>query len=94
MAAMTERGDRRGAAGRLLLPLLGTLVSTAGWAVLVLVAVEFGGRGRDGDAVAWVFLGVAGVAGAGCLVLALFFGRQLLVAAGLISDYQPKRARR
>lgn len=81
-------------ARRLLSPLLGTLVAAAGWVLLVVVAIDFGGRGQDGDAVAWVFLALAALGAALCLVLAIFFGRLLLVATGVIKEYQGKRARR
>ena len=79
---------------RVLLPIVGTLVAAAGWVLLVMVAIDFGSRGRDGDAVAWVFLVLAGLGAAACLVLAIFFARLLLVATGVISDYRGKRARR
>jgi len=75
-------------------PLLGALVSAAGWALLVIVAIDFGGRGRDGDTVAWVFLVLAGLAAAFCLILVMFFVRMLLVATGVLKDYEGKRARR
>jgi hypothetical protein len=81
-------------ARRVLPPLVGTLVAAGAWALLVVVAIDFGTRARDGETAAWVFLVLAGLGAAVCLVLAFFFGRQLLVAAGVLNDYQGKRARR
>ncbi len=92
--SMTDRGGRHGDLRRVWPPLLGALVSAAGWVLLVIVAIDFGGRGRDGDTVAWVFLALAGLAAALCLILAMFFVRMLLVAAGVLKDYEGKRARR
>ncbi|HET6560670.1 MAG TPA: hypothetical protein VFG72_02255 [Marmoricola sp.] len=91
---MTDRGERRARRGRVLPSLLGAVVAVAAWVLLVVVAVDFGNRGRDGDAVAWVFLGLAGLGAAACLVLALFLGRQTLVAVGVLTEYRPRRARR
>jgi hypothetical protein len=91
---MTDHGGRHGGHRPVGPPLLGALVSAAAWVLLVIVAIDFGGRGRDGDSVAWVFLAMAGLGAAFCLVMAIFFGRQLLVAIGVLSDYQGKRARR
>ena len=81
-------------ARRVLPPLVGTLLAAGAWVLLVMVAIDFGERAREGDTAAWVFLALAGVGAAVCLVLAFFLGRQLLVAAGMLSDYQGKRARR
>jgi len=81
-------------ARRVLPPLVGTLVAAGAWVLLVMVAIDFGVRARDGETAGWVLLALAGLGAAVCLVLAFFFGRQLLVAAGVLSDYQGKRARR
>ena len=72
----------------------GNAVAAGAWVLLVLVAIDFGARARDGETAGWVLLALAGLGAAVCLVLAFFFGRQLLVAAGVLSDYQGKRARR
>jgi hypothetical protein len=74
--------------------LAGVLVAGAAWVLLIVVAIGFGRRGQEGETAAWFLLALTGLGAAVCLVLALFFGRQLLVAAGVLTDYQPKRARR
>lgn len=81
-------------ARRVLPPLVGALLAAAAWLLLVLLAIDLGGRGQEGDTAAWFLLVLAGLGAALCLLVALFFGRLVLVAAGVISDYQGKRARR
>jgi hypothetical protein len=81
-------------ARRVLPPLVGTLVAAGGWVLLVVLAIDLGSRGRDGDTAAWFFVVLAGLGAALCLVVALFFARLLLVAVGVLSDYEGKRARR
>jgi hypothetical protein len=73
---------------------VGTLLAAGAWVLLVGLAIDVGQQARDGDAAAWVLLALAGLGAAICLVVAVFFGRLLLVAAGLLSDYQGRRARR
>jgi hypothetical protein len=92
--SMTDRGAPGRPRPRVTPALLGTLAAATAWVLLVLVAVDFGGRGRDGDALGWVVLVLAGLGAAVSLAVALFFGRQLLVATGVVREYEPKRARR
>jgi hypothetical protein len=81
-------------ARRVLAPLAATLVAAGGWLLLVVLAIGLGSRGRDGDTAAWFLLVLAGLGAALCLILAIFFARLLLVAVGVINDYQGRRARR
>jgi hypothetical protein len=81
-------------ARRVLPPLLGMLLAAGGWVLLVVVAIDLGSRGREGDTAAWYLLVLAGLGAALCLVVAIFSARLLLVALGVIRDYQGKRARR
>ncbi len=73
---------------------VGVLVAGAAWLFLVRAAIDFGAEGRDGRDIAWLFLGLAVVGAIVCLVLALVLGGRALMAAGLISDYKPRRANR
>jgi hypothetical protein len=81
-------------ARRVLPPLVAMLLAAGGWVLLVVVAIDLGSRGREGDTAAWFLVVLAGLGAALCLVVAIFFARLLLVAVGVISDYQGKRARR
>jgi hypothetical protein len=91
---MSDHGAPRRHRPRVVPSLLGAVAAAGCWVLLVAVAIDLGSRARDGEAVAWLLLGLAGLGAALCLVVALFFGRLLLLALGFLSDYEPKRARR
>ena len=59
----------------------GIVLGAVAWYFLVKAAIDFGNKGRDGDALAWAFLGVATVGAIVCLILVLVLvgrGRELL----------------
>lgn len=73
---------------------LGVVAAAIGWVALVVVAVDFGRQGREGDALGWAFLAVGAAGATACLLLALLLGTRLLTVVGLLDAYQPKRAAR
>ena len=71
---------------------VGVLLSGAAWLFLVLAAIDFGTTARDGEGLGWLFMALAALGAIGCLLLALVLGGRVLMATGIISDYQPRRA--
>ena len=95
----SSRGGHR--AGRLRLPvvplllrLLGALAAAAAWVALVWAAIRFGGDARVDGGLAWLWLVLCSVAAIGVLVLVITLVGRMLVVAGVLSSYRPKRARR
>jgi hypothetical protein len=76
-----------------LLHFLGALLAVAGWLVLVRLAVRWGNDAQAGDSLSWVWLGLAAAGAVLSLITALYLIRRLGILVGLISSYQPKRAR-
>lgn len=73
---------------------VGVLASAAAWLVLVRAAIHFGAEARGGESVGWTFMGLAVLGAICCLLLALVLSGRVLIATGVISDYQPRRAQR
>ncbi|GAA4118947.1 hypothetical protein GCM10022215_21070 [Nocardioides fonticola] len=67
---------------RALLPQLGLAAALTAllvaWGYLVVVAVDFGGRARNGSGAAWFLLALATVGAVACLFLALLVGVRLV----------------
>jgi hypothetical protein len=70
----------------------GALVSGIAWFFLVRAAIDFGRLGRGGDTTAWVFTGAATLGATVCLLLVFVLVARLLVSAGLVSEYRPRRS--
>jgi hypothetical protein len=64
--------------GRLLALALGITATLVAWGFLVWEAVNFGSQGRDGEALAWVFLALATFGATACLFLTLILGTKVL----------------
>jgi hypothetical protein len=75
-------GERTEAApvprGRLLILALGITATLVAWGFLVWEAINFGSQARDGEAPAWVFLGLATVGATACLFLTLILGSKMI----------------
>ena len=69
-----QTGSRR-TAGVLV---VGVVLTLAAWAALVYAAIAFGRAAGPGQVAPWVYLGVAAVGAALCLVVALLLGARLL----------------
>lgn len=52
----------------------GTLIA---WGFLVVQAIAFGGKARDGQGAAWIFLFLATVGATACMFMALILGNKL-----------------
>lgn len=67
---------------RALLPLVGSAAALTAlliaWGYLVVVAIDFGGRARNGSSAAWFLLALATVGAVACLFLALLVGLRLV----------------
>jgi hypothetical protein len=102
MSPMSPSGGRRRAESSPsrppLLPLtshfFGVVVLGVAWLLLVRVAIGFGADVRGGSEGAWWRLAATSLAAVACLLGALLLLRRMAVVAGIISAYQPKRARR
>ena len=89
-ACMTTTGGRRRAEpvkgqarpfSELGVIVAGIALGAVAWFFLVRAAIEFGGRGKGGDSMAWAFMAVATLGAIVCLVLVLVLvgrGRELL----------------
>lgn len=69
------------ALGHLATLVLAMLATIAAWGALVWLAITFGTMARDGQASAWLFMGLAGLGAATCLFLGLMIIMRLAVAA-------------
>jgi hypothetical protein len=69
------------ALGHLVALVLAMLATIAAWGALVWLAITFGTMARDGQASAWLFMGLAGLGAATCLFLGLMIIMRLAVAA-------------
>jgi hypothetical protein len=74
--------------GRLLILALGITATLVAWGFLVWEAINFGSQARDGQAPAWVFLGLATVGATACLFLTLILGSKVI---GTLRDRAPVR---
>jgi hypothetical protein len=72
--------------GRLLILALGITATLVAWGFLVWEAINFGSQARDGEAPAWVFLGLATVGATACLFLTLILGSKVI---GTLRDRAP-----
>ena len=63
---------------RLLVLAVGITLTVVAWGFLVLAAIDFGADARDGETVAWAFLGLATLGATACLFLTLILGARLL----------------
>lgn len=81
-AASRTDGAAGGAGRRPPLPLLGLAAALTAllvaWGYLVIVAIDFGGRARNGSGTAWFLLALATVGAVACLFLALLAGVRLV----------------
>jgi hypothetical protein len=74
-----ERAEAEPLPRRRLLGLaIGITATLVAWGLLVWAAIDFGGRARDGEGVAWVFLALATVGATACLFLTLILVTKLL----------------
>ena len=64
-------GGPRIARGRLVRLAAGATLTLVAWGLLVVLAIDFGGRAREGNGAAWGYLLVATVGATACLFLAL-----------------------
>ncbi len=85
-------GPRVGALSRLGGTVLGIVLGGVAWWVLVRAAIDFGHLASLGQSRAWLFTAVAAAGAAVCLLLVLVLVSRLLVALGVVSRYQPRRA--
>lgn len=82
-----------GARSRLFLLAAGLTLTIVAWGFLVWVAVDFGAEARSGNAMGWVFLGIATIGATGALFLGLIVGNKTLLALrGQGADPRPPRA--
>lgn len=65
------------------------LLTGAAWIYLVRAAIDFGGLGKGGQGIAWLFAALATLGAIGCLLLTIVLVTRTLVAAGLITDHRP-----
>jgi len=63
---------------RLLGLAIGITATLVAWGLLVWAAIDFGGRARDGETPAWLFLALATIGATACLFLTLFLVNKLL----------------
>jgi fatty acid desaturase len=63
---------------RILVLVLCVALALVAWALLVYAAIDFGREARSGEATAWVFLTLATIAGAACLLVTLLLGARAL----------------
>lgn len=81
-AAPRTDGAVGGAGRRSPLPLLGLATALTAllvaWGYLVIVAIDFGSRARNGAGAAWFLLALATVGAVACLFLALLTGVRLV----------------
>jgi hypothetical protein len=61
----------------------GAIVGAVAWFFLVKAAIDFGGRGKDGQSFAWAFMAVATLGAIACLVLVIVFVSRGLTMLGL-----------
>ena len=73
---------------RLAVLALGVTATLVAWGFLVWEAIDFGSRARDGDSLAWVFLGLATIGATACLLLTLVLATRVI--ATLRGDVQPR----
>jgi cytosine/uracil/thiamine/allantoin permease len=95
-SAVVESGNgQRRPAGRILRLVLLVLITLAGWAALVLTAVDIGRRARAGDSDAWTSFWAAAAGAVLCLVVAVVLGARLLgVVRGTTPARRPRTAGR
>jgi hypothetical protein len=63
--------------------LVGAVFGAVAWFFLVRAAIDFGGRGKEGDSPAWVFMGLATLGAIACLVLVIVLVGRALTLLGL-----------
>src|SRR3954453_22381174 len=63
---------------RLLALAIGITATLVAWGLLVWAAIDFGGRARDGETPAWVFLALATIGATACLFLTLILVNKML----------------
>jgi fatty acid desaturase len=63
---------------RILVLVLSVVLALVAWGLLVHAAIDFGREARSGEATAWVFLALATIAGAACLLVTLLLGARAL----------------
>lgn len=64
--------------GREMLVLAGGVTGTLiAWGFLVVQAISFGGKARDGEGAAWIFLFLATLGATACMFMALILGNKL-----------------
>jgi hypothetical protein len=57
---------------------LGITATLVAWGFLVWEAINFGSQARDGETIAWVFLGLATLGATACLFLTLILGTKVI----------------
>lgn len=55
------------------------------WGYLVWAAIDFGTQAREGEQVAWAFLGLASLGAVACLFAGLMLGVRLLRLLGILA---------
>jgi fatty acid desaturase len=63
---------------RILVLVLSVVLALVAWGLLVHAAIDFGREARSGEPTAWVFLALATIAGAACLLVTLLLGARAL----------------
>ena len=79
---------------RLLLLLVGMVLSTVAWVVLVRAAIDFGADARGGRNAGWAFMALASLGAVGCLLLGLVLLIRALTALGLVGESDSNHAGR
>lgn len=88
-------GDRQKRTFRpaLLALALGVTFAVVAWGYLVYAAVDFGSTARDGDTVAWWYLGLASAGAVACLFLGLILLTRIARGLGLAGSAPPRAPR-
>ena len=73
---------------RLALLALGVTATLVAWGFLVWEAIDFGSRARDGESLAWLFVGLATLGATACLLLTLVLATRVI--ATLRGEVQPR----
>jgi len=57
---------------------LGITLAIVAWGYLVFAAIDFGGQGRDGEGMAWVFLAFATIGATACMFAMLMLASKVM----------------